>query len=318
MNSDEIMVSISCAVYNHEKYLRQCLEGFVKQKTNFKFEVLIHDDASTDGSADIIREYEAKYPDMIKPIYQTENQYSQGIKIGFVHQYPRVKGKYFAICEGDDYWCDENKLQRQFDALESNPNCSICTHLVQCIKEDDSILENTFPSRSLQQKAYSDKEYMGIIKNFHVYPFQTSSYFIRASIIKEIEKNYPEFMNISKVGDIPMMLLCANYGGVYFINEKMSCYRTNSIGSWTNDQLVDLDKKIATKQVMLDVLNSYNEFSNCKFKDEIEECKIIWEFDILDLKKDYKSMLKKKYRKRFKRYSIKHRMLVILKSLTKK
>ena len=79
--NDIIMVSISCLVYNHEKYLRQCLDGFVNQKTTFKFEVLIHDDASTDGSANIIREYEKNYPEIIKPIYQKENQYSKGVNI---------------------------------------------------------------------------------------------------------------------------------------------------------------------------------------------------------------------------------------------
>ena len=80
-NKEEIMVSVFCTAYNHGKYIRDCLEGFVKQKTNFKFEVLINDDASTDNTASIIREYEKKYPDIIKPIYQKENQYSKGISI---------------------------------------------------------------------------------------------------------------------------------------------------------------------------------------------------------------------------------------------
>lgn len=94
---EEIAVSVLCLVYNHEKYLRKCLDGFVNQKTNFKFEVIINDDASTDKSADIIREYEEKYPDIIKPIYQTENQYSKGVKLSAVYQYPRVKGKLHVV-----------------------------------------------------------------------------------------------------------------------------------------------------------------------------------------------------------------------------
>ena len=118
---DEIMVSICCLTYNHEPYIRDCLEGFVNQKTNFKFEVIIHDDASTDKTADIIREYESKYPDIIKPIYQTENQYSQGIKFGKKYIYPKMRGKYVAFCEGDDYWCDNNKLQKQFDFFDFYP-----------------------------------------------------------------------------------------------------------------------------------------------------------------------------------------------------
>ena len=109
---ENIMVSVICLCYNHENYVKDALEGFVKQKTTFPFEVLIHDDASTDKSAEIIREYEAKYPDIIKPTYQTENQYSQGVKILRTYLLPKVRGKYIAFCEGDDFWTDENKLQK--------------------------------------------------------------------------------------------------------------------------------------------------------------------------------------------------------------
>jgi len=96
------------------------------QKTTFPVEILLHDDASTDNTANIIREYEAKYPNIIKPIYQSENQYSQGIGISMTYQFPRAKGKYIALCEGDDYWTDPLKLQKQVDFLEANPEYSLC------------------------------------------------------------------------------------------------------------------------------------------------------------------------------------------------
>ena len=120
MNDDNILVSIRCLVYNHEPYLRQCLEGFVMQKTNFRFEAIVHDDASTDGSAKIIREYAEKYPDIIKPIYETENQYSK--HDGSLRRIMNAacKGKYIAFCEGDDYWTDPLKLQKQVDLLNSD------------------------------------------------------------------------------------------------------------------------------------------------------------------------------------------------------
>jgi len=108
--ADDIVVSISCITYNHAPYIRQCLDGFVMQKTTFPFEILIHDDASTYGTPDIIREYEAKYPGLIKPIYQTENQHSKGVKISQTFNWPRARGKDIALCEGDDYWTDPYKL----------------------------------------------------------------------------------------------------------------------------------------------------------------------------------------------------------------
>ena len=126
VESEPIMVSIRCLVYNHEPYIRQCLDGFVMQKTNFRFEAIVHDDASTDGTAAIIREYAEKYPDIIKPIFETENQYSKGNgalrKIMDAH----MRGKYIALCEGDDYWIDPLKLQKQVDYMEEHPECSMC------------------------------------------------------------------------------------------------------------------------------------------------------------------------------------------------
>ena len=109
----EMMVSVICLAYNHGKYVRETLEGFVSQKTDFPFEVIVHDDASTDNTADIIREYEKKYPDIIKPIYQVQNQYSQKVDIYKEFELPRMSGKYVAFCEGDDYWSDPYKLQKQ-------------------------------------------------------------------------------------------------------------------------------------------------------------------------------------------------------------
>ena len=116
-----LMVTIRCITYNHEPYIRQCLEGFVMQKTNFRFEAIVHDDASTDGTAAIIREYAEKYPDIIKPIYETENQYSK--RDGSLRRImdAHTHGKYVAMCEGDDYWIDPLKLQKQVDFLEDNP-----------------------------------------------------------------------------------------------------------------------------------------------------------------------------------------------------
>ena len=129
--------------YNHASYIRQCLDGFMMQKTNFLFEVLIHDDASTDGTQEIIREYADRYPELINPIYQIENQYSKGISPLRQILFPMAKGKYIALCEGDDYWIDPLKLQKQVDFLESHNELTFCVHrykrffVISNIVEDD-------------------------------------------------------------------------------------------------------------------------------------------------------------------------------------
>lgn len=125
MDNDELMVSIRCLAYNHEPYIRQCLEGFIMQKTNFRFEAVVHDDASTDGTVAIIREYAEKYPNIIKPIYETQNQYSKHDgSLGRIMS-AACTGKYIAMCEGDDYWIDPYKLQKQVDFLETHLDYSM-------------------------------------------------------------------------------------------------------------------------------------------------------------------------------------------------
>ncbi len=116
------LVSISCITYDHEPFIRDALEGFLMQKTTFPIEILIHDDASTDGTAEIIRDYEKRYPELIFPIYQTENQHAKGVKISSTYQFPRARGKYIALCEGDDYWADPLKLQKLVNFLDEYHN----------------------------------------------------------------------------------------------------------------------------------------------------------------------------------------------------
>lgn len=159
------LVSVQCLVFNHASYLRECLNGFIMQKCDFKFEVIVHDDASTDNSAEIIQEYAKKYPDIIKPIYEIENQYTQ-IGFGGIAKilYSQCKGKYIASCEGDDYWTDPYKLQKQVDYMEKHPECVYSCHrymiLIEATKEkkifkniyfdnnpdeDDFIFDVTYP-----------------------------------------------------------------------------------------------------------------------------------------------------------------------------
>jgi len=133
------VVSISCITYNHEAYIQDALIGFLIQETNFPFEILIHDDASTDGTADVIRRYEAMYPTLIKPICQTENQYSQGKRISADFNFSRATGDYIALCEGDDYWTDKAKLHKQISFLNKNPDFSMSSHSIRF--EFDGVVE---------------------------------------------------------------------------------------------------------------------------------------------------------------------------------
>ena len=127
--SEKPVVSICCITYNHALFLRKCLDGFLMQQTSFPIEILIHDDASTDGTDEIVREYAARFPGIVFPQFEEENQYSKpNHKYIDLYNYERARGKYIAYCEGDDYWTDPSKLQKQVDFMESHPEYSVCFH----------------------------------------------------------------------------------------------------------------------------------------------------------------------------------------------
>lgn len=217
----ELKVSVFCLAYNHEKYIRHCLEGFVMQKTNFRYEVLINDDASTDKTAEIIREYQEKYPDIIKPIYQKENQYSKGIKIIRGILSPLAKGKYFAFCEGDDCWTDENKLQIQFDFMENNKKYSACSHKTKVEYYDGgfSISPNFKKSKDI---TFEQIAFFGRI--------ETSSFFMK----REVYQSVPNLFRAKSFGDHQLFLHSATCGKIRCINRVMSLYRKGIPGSWSD------------------------------------------------------------------------------------
>ena len=131
------LVSIRCITYNQERYIAQALDGFLMQETNFPFEIIVHDDASSDRTSQIIKEYEKNYPKIIKPIYETENQYSKKDNTLDRIILPYLKGKYTAYCEGDDYWTNKEKLQKQIDFLEQNTDYGFCCTDVDIYYEDE-------------------------------------------------------------------------------------------------------------------------------------------------------------------------------------
>lgn len=217
MTRSEVLVSIRCLVYNHEPYLRQCLDGFVMQKTDFAFEAIVHDDASTDKSADIIREYAAKYPDIIKPIYETENLYSK--HDGSIKRIMNANthGKYIALCEGDDYWTDPLKLQKQFDFMEANPEYTLCFHNAMIHFQNGKNKDRIFAE--LENRDYHPVE---LYENWLV---PTASIFTRKDtyLQQQPRLNNPDFL----YGDNPLIVSLAYAGKVHCINEIMSVYRIN-------------------------------------------------------------------------------------------
>lgn len=217
MPSGDPLVSIRCLVYNHEPYLRQCLDGFVMQQTTFPFEVIVHDDASTDGSAAIIREYAEKYPDIIKPIYETENQYRKqdGSLTRAIDEAMHPSSIYVASCEGDDYWTDPNKLQMQVDIMEA----------------DESIgLVHTAARVFVQQTgAFKDRLWGQPIGSFEDELIANRPVTLTTCYRKELLLNYRVFSEAVskkwKMGDYPLWLYISYHSKTAFIDKPTGVYR---------------------------------------------------------------------------------------------
>lgn len=212
----EYEVSVYCCTYNHERYIRDALEGFFMQKTDFDWKLVIHDDASTDGTQDIIREYTDKYPDKIVSILQTENQYSQGIDINKIMS-KYLKGKYIASCEGDDYWTDPYKLQKQYDFLQQNPDFSGCYHnIVELNNKEKQITSIEFPYKEefeVEQKLNAKLQ------------GQTASAFYRNIFMLLSEGQKQKFFECKANGDRKIAVTLSCLGKIKYLKDCMAAHR---------------------------------------------------------------------------------------------
>ena len=303
--NDNIQVSIICNAYNHELYIREALDSFVMQKTNFAFEVLIHDDASTDNTAAIIREYEEKYPAIIKPIYQAVNQYSQNVDIICLFQLPRVSGKYVAMCEGDDYWTDPLKLQKQFDALEAHPEVDMCAHAADQIDATNKELLSIISPRDKMDIIPVEEVIMG--EGGFV---ATNSLMYRA----ELNKVIPEFRK-NFMFDYSYQIDGSLRGGMLFLPDRMAAYRFMSVGSWSVKRTKSKEFRAELLEQKQRMLRELNEYTGGKYNDTISFRMLQNEFEHHYAESDFKMAFDKQYRPIYMKNGFKGYIKLKLKSV---
>lgn len=260
LENNNPLISICCFAYNHEKYICEAIESFLMQKINVKYEILIHDDASTDNTSNIIRGYEQKYPDIIKVVYQKENLFSQGKNIHKVIL-DRVKGKYVAFCEGDDYWTDPYKLQKQLEFMELNEAYSLCGHTTK-IKDNRNNFVLGYYGDSGESREIAFRELM------RGHAFHFSSMFFRANLW---QMNDQSFIKNAFVGDYAFCLWLGTLGRIYCINEEMSVYRKYVEHSWTSINTNTLQNQIDIHLNLIKMFKDFNSFTNEKYKHLVSE-----------------------------------------------
>ncbi|WP_438768172.1 glycosyltransferase family 2 protein [Kushneria sp. TE3] len=221
-------VSVICTTFNQAGYIREAIEGFLQQKTDFCFEIIIHDDASTDGTAAIVDEYAKQYPRVIRAVLRDENQYQKGRRImpmaaGF------ARGEYLALCEGDDFWCDEQKLARQYRAMQARPDIAISYH---------NVMRRGPDQESLHIEAQDSRNHERVVSLDELL-VHTGDYCPSPSLMlhRGVLERLPEwFYTTAPVGDFYLQVLAARPAGALYLPHVMAVYRTQAQGSWSQQQ----------------------------------------------------------------------------------
>ena len=262
-------VSIYVIAYNHAPWIEKSIRSIVEQKTSFNFKLYIHDDASTDGTTEIIRRLSNEYPERIVPLYEEENQYSKGISIVKTFLFPKLHGKYIAFCEGDDYWFDQEKLQKQVDYMESHPECTLCFSNAVTIDTNGRVIKPFFSERSWNDKMINKKLKAADGADFTVEEMilldftPTASHLYRIEAIDEIKKFRHSL-------DLLTRLVTTNMGYAHYHNEIFTAYRIGNVNSASGSIIKSYEK---LKKSFLDlhtkILQDFDDYTSFQFTDVI-------------------------------------------------
>jgi len=252
-------VSIVCLTYNHRNYIEDALRGFLLQRTDFPFEIVIHDDASTDGTRQIIEQYAHAYPRLIRPILQDTNRHSQGKKIEPLVA-SHCRANILAFCEGDDFWIDDNKLKLQKDVLDTNRNIALVVH--PCLTTDGSSRYPLAYCKGQRVDRFDAQDVLNVAAQFA----PTSSYALRRTTYDQM----PAWYDLTPVGDFFLEMYSLKKGIGIYIPNVMSVYRTVSVGSWMDrrrrsrgDELINFGTRMLT---CLELIEKEEPFNRLSFK----------------------------------------------------
>lgn len=304
----DIMVSVLTTAYNHAPYIAECIESILCQKTNFKYELIIHDDASTDGTTKIIQMYAEKYPDIIRPIFQSQNKYSQGIDIYDIMR-PLIRGKYVAYCEGDDKWCDTSKIQMQVDFLEKNPQYIACVHNTRMINEQTHKEKIIYSILGEKDIGFEDLIVGG------------SSCYHTSSLMHRSDTNcvFPYFMKMNLLigGDYRFSLLLALQGKIHYFPSVMSVYRFLTPGSWVWTNSQSHERILKRYQDLIYFLNELNKYTDFTYTNIIQKVILMKKFKIAEEKGEFDSLKKDELRYVYTQLPISERIKITLKQYFK-
>lgn len=294
------LVSVCCIAYNHEKYIADAIESFISQKTTFPYEIIIHDDASTDNTAKIIKYYSEKYPGLIKAIYQDENQFSKGNnKLLASTIIPYANGEFIATCEGDDFWTDSSKLQKQVEILINDNDVSICFHRVAIVTKRKDITGG-YLGLKMNKDGYCSLDKLLINGVVHI-----SSIMTRKNYFEDLGP-LPKWYKDATHGDFVFIFFLATCGKAYYMNSIMSDYRIDVENSLMTKIKKNNSKENEISYFIQRILTfqEADKYFNYKFHKVIENINLLSEVRINILKNNYRIKTLKIYLKYIKKEGI--------------
>jgi len=250
-------VSVAMITYNHEKFIAQAIDSVLMQQTDFEYELVIGEDCSTDRTRSMVVDYAGRYPDRIRPLLRERNL---GMNPNFVQTFQSCRGEYVALLEGDDYWTDPLKLQKQIDFLDNHPECTICFHAVKIVWDDGSREPKPdFPPGRKQIYGLED------LLRFTNHSMKTCSVMFCGGLYPEFPTWYYEM----PMGDLPLHILNAHYGNIGYINEILGVYRVHKGGVWfETDETEDLKRLIESWTIIEQNLDSkYRRFCQATIRE---------------------------------------------------
>lgn len=271
-----------CSTFNQAQYIHECIGGMLRQTGDYSYMILIHDDASTDGTDAIVEDYARAYPELITALIEEENQLSKGNSATDIVS-PLINSQYVAICEGDDWWIDPNKIANQLEVFRNDASCTLCVH--EALAYDDSDGEFLEPIRPCaNSRYYSIEEIILGDGGF----FGTCSFMMSADL-------YPlrgSFRGWG-IGDYPRAIQCATEGRVFYIAKPMAVYRVNADGSWSRRQLASPSKQASGKRKIISGLNRFDKQYGYQFHPQVERIVERYKYQIAVVEGDVASMFGK-------------------------
>lgn len=297
-----ILVSINCITYNHEKYIAEAIESFLMQETNFEFEIVIGEDCSTDNTRNIVQTYAKKYPEKIVLVTSEKNV---GMQENERRIYLKSRGKYIADCEGDDYWTDPHKLQKQIDYMESHPTCTLCFHNANRV-DIKGRLKGTMISEKIDNSIYD----AGEIAVVGFIPTASRVY------LKYTLENPPIWYATSIVGDFPSQVIITSQGYAYYMKEIMSVYRIGVENSVTyqlyNNDDDNIKRIFNTQKARIEILDNLDNYLEYKYTATIQRLKKAHEFEIAYILGDMTSMKEEEYKEYYSKLTVKQKIKIFI------